>query len=335
VSGPRVRSPSYCEGGAEARTEIREFLRRRQKSIENEEIMEISLHEASKGQAGDVIEEYKLGFDDEALEHVVREMVVDAERNALILRGRIKFAVKISGYAPSLTFGLDVVRPDDLNDEEQDDEDIDDLERPNKAGMVGMAMRHAEHSHKEMRAASRTIRETMRDLRVQLRESQDENRELRTTLRSMFRMEQELHNMDYLRRRDMRREEKSEERRDKLISGVEKMLPAVGARLLGADPSAIAQVVAQAHSGNSPQSSAHSQVEGWTAIERRSSTIIDHLQKLDGDKQTALLQILPQELLMEIQALHQEVQEKKKSPPSSVHSQGGTNGVNGSASAYG
>lgn len=332
-----VRSPSYCEGGAEARTEIRDFLRRRQKSHENEEVMEITLHESSKGQMGDPIEEYRLGFDEEELESVVRNIVNDAEKNALVLRGRVKFAVKIGGYAPVLTFGLDVVRPDDLNDELSDDEDLDDLERPDKKGLVGMAMRHAEHSHKEMRAASRSIRETMRDLRVQLREVQEENRELRQNLRNMFRMEQELHNMDYLRRRDMRREERAEERKDKMLAGVEKMLPMVGAKLLGASPEMIAQIQAQAAQAQSPQPPAPGLQDPWSAIERRSAAIIDMLQKLPEDKQGMLLQILPAELLMEMQGLHQDVQAKRASSgqPASGDGGGQPSERNGAASAFG
>jgi hypothetical protein len=345
-----VRSPSYCEGGAEARAEIRDFLRRRQKSLENEEVLEITLCESSKGQEGDPIEEYKLGFDDDQLDNIAREIVTDAEKNALVLRGRVKFKVKIAGYSPTLTFGLDVVRADDLNDELDDDDDLDDLERPDKKGLVGMAMRHAEVSHKEMRAASRSIRETMRDLRVQLRESQEENRELRQTLRQQFRMEQELHNMDYLRRRDMRREEKAEERKDKLIAGVEKLLPAAGAKLLGMPPEVMAQMV-QPPAVDSQQSTVNGQPStgngqaGWTAIEQRSLSIIEHLQRLDEEKQGVLLRTLPGELLLEIQALHQEVTQKKASSgqstvnsnsgQSTVNGQTGAAGRNGAASAYG
>ena len=270
----------------------------------------------------------------------------DAEKNALVLRGRVKFKVKIGGYSPTLTFGLDVVRADNLNDElSDDDEDLDDLERPDKKGLVGMAMRHAEHSHKEMRAASRSIRETMRDLRVQLRETQEENRELRQNLRNMFRMEQELHNMDYLRRRDMRREEKAEERKDKLIAGVEKLLPAAGAKLLGVPPEVMVQLAAQGEPqpGNGPTGAPTgptAAVGGWTAIEQRSLSIIDHLQRLDETKQGQLLQILPAELLLEIQALHQEVMAKKaqatpgaQQPASAPQPPNGSR--SGAAAAYG
>ncbi len=343
-----VRSPSYCEGGAEARAEIRDFLRRRQKSIENEEVLEITLYESSKGQIGEPIEQYKLGFEDEQLEMTAREIVLDAEKNALVLRGRVKFQVKIEGFAPTLTFGLDVVRADDLNDEQiTDDEDLDDLERPDKKGLVGMAMRHAEHSHKEMRAASRSIRETMRDLRLQLRETQDENRELRKQLRDGFRMEQELHNMDYLRRRDARREERSEERKDKLFATAEKMLPLVGAKLLGAGPEVMAQIQAQA-AGPPPATAADAAPSmvggsngGWSPIERRSAAIIDMLQKLPEDKQGLLLQILPAELLMEMQGLHQDVQQKRgadgtpSGPTPSPSASANGHMRDGSASAFG
>lgn len=349
----RVREPAYCEGGPEARADVREFLKRYQKSLENEAVMEVRLHESSKGQPGDMVEQYEVGFDEDDLENVVRKIVVDAEMNALVLRGRVKYAVKIEGYGPTLTFGLEAIKPgdSDLGDDEEDADDLDDLERPDKKGLLGQAMRHAEHSSKDARMASRLVREVARDTRSENRELRMEIAELRGQLRRMYRTEQELHNLDYLRRRDERREIKSDERREKLIATAAPMLPAIGAKLLGLDPVMLFRMMAaQAPQPTAPPPPAPAPVtvtaqpqagaDVWSPIETRAASVLTKLSQLDEETQGILMRTLPAELLLELQVLDQEIRMKTDQGASGASSSSSASKpaavpINGMASAYG
>jgi len=338
----KIKDAEHCEGGDEAISELTDFLSGLMRGTETEEELTVVLHETSKGALGREIDTYVVDFDPENLARKVREIVDDAERNAIVLRGRIKFTLKVEGRTKSLTFSLDAPRP--LNDDdENDDDDLDDMETPTKRGMIQQAQRFAEHSHREMRLAAKGTRELATDLRRANNDLREENRELREALRASLRLEQELHNMDHARRLDWMKQEKAEARKEKFVEGVQKILPYLGASVLGIDPKMMLTMMnppaqqAAAPGAGVPESDR----EPRTPIEAAAERVIVRLSQLPQDRAERLMSVLEQEEFADIMALQSLVTERlMRDRARAAERQSQTNGAapragaNGSGSAY-
>ncbi len=336
----KIKDAEHCEGGDEAIGELHDFLTGLMQGTETEEELTCVLHETSKGALGREIDTYVVDFDPENLDRKVKEIVDDAERNAIVLRGRIKFTLKVEGRTKSLTFSLDAPRPLDDDDDDNDDGDLDDLETPTKRGMIQQAQRFAEHSHREMRLAAKGTRELATDLRRANNDLREENRELREALRASLRLEQELHNMDHARRLDWMKQEKAEARKEQFVSGVQKILPYLGAAALGIDPKMMLAMM------NPPQGSQQAPAqpgqpipsgEVWTPIEDAAKRVIVRLTQFSSDRAGQFASFLEQDELVDVMALHEKVTEKlareraSAGQPQAQNSNGAPKAANGSA----
>ncbi len=343
----KIRDAAVCEGGEEAKGDILTFLTKIMSGTETEEELTVTLHETSKGARGRQIDTYLIGFDPEDVERKVDEIVEDAEREALALQGRIKFTVGIEGRTKSLVFPLDAPTPRGVDDDdEDDDDDLSDLETPTKRGMIQQAQRFAEHSHKEMRLAAKGSRELAKDQRIEMARLREENRELRESLRATLRLEQELHNIKHLRDLDLMKAEKSEQRKERFMDGVGKILPVLGGAALGIDPRLLSAMTAPpapppaaAAAPNSQPTVGESLREPRTPIEAAAERVLSGLDREQAEQLSAIIRADQFQDFLELHTLISARLDRDKARVAAAASVGHANGAapkaNGQSPAYG
>jgi hypothetical protein len=166
---------------------------------------------------------------DETIDKVAEEIIDDCEKDCLRFRGKMKYTVQIlstTGRAKKCTFSMHT--PSDM--EEGGNFDSFDNESPDIQGGYGQALRHTEVFAREMVGLAKC---STKDLKEQLAESRAECRELKRDWFEQKRLYEDMLNMQFARDREIKKDIKSEERKEEAMKAFKQILPFIANKVLG------------------------------------------------------------------------------------------------------
>lgn len=220
-----VQDANYVESDR-ARADLTEWLRK-QTGAETEEGFRLTCFADSKNGQRE-IGTYAWSVD-ETIDKVAEEIIEDCEEDCLRFRGKLRYSVIILstvGRQKKCNFTL---RTPTNMDAEPDFDNFDD-EMPDARGIIGQTQRHTEVFAREMVQSARGARTELREIISELR---TENASLKRDWFEQKRLYEELVSMQFARDREIKKDLKSDERKDEAIKSLKQILPFIANKVLG------------------------------------------------------------------------------------------------------
>lgn len=224
-----IQDAETTEGEDVAERKLMVWLGKITGSLEQESELELAVFEVSKRDGEQKLQDFTFDPAEDDLANLVRQILDAAVDDVEVQKKTVQYAVRIEGRDGCKKFTLKATRPRD-NDEDPDDyEDFD--EPPTAKGQVALALdqsfRFAKLSLKESRENRKMDRETIREKNAEIARLQ---RQIADNMRVIERA----HSQQFMRDLELKKFEKSEQRKEQIVGGVMQVgLPALAAHLSG------------------------------------------------------------------------------------------------------
>jgi hypothetical protein len=308
-----MRDAQMIEGGHDARVKLKGVFERLLSGADaSSEPIEVTLYQVAK--SGELsINNMSYDFDG-SIDEFIKEIVDEAENDAIEHRGKVKYAVRVKGKQLRSVF---VLKIPDIEDDDDDFEDLDEL--PNRRGLIQQQMRHTEVFAKEMIASTKNDRTFMYNM---IRDLQQENQALKRQWFEGQAIIENLRNMQFARDMEVEKIRKAENRKDQMAGGLLQMAGQIGTKLLGGGAAQAEQTPLERLGQRTPLEGMVEQL--FASLEQKQGTLEKIAQVLD-----------PAELA-NLAGIHQYIAERreKEEEMKRAQTQGGTPGANGQSTHY-
>ena len=225
------------EGIPEAQAVITPWLKKIVDSSDNEAPLVIKLVQVPKHSNGGELslEQFPYAFED-PVEELVQEILERAIEDAHGTPGRSNYAIRVMGREQRKKFHL-LMPMREVGGGEDDEWGTSFL--PEHKGIIGQQMEHNQVFAKELVAATREgrqdARQIIQDLRAENAQLKREAAETRRERREELKRAEELRSLEFMRKREQRKLDRSEEREEKIISGLMTVGPPLLMAALGGE----------------------------------------------------------------------------------------------------
>lgn len=227
VADVHVADAETTEGEDKAVEKLLPWLRKLSEGLETESEMEVVLYEQTK-HGLDQMQTFSHDPADEPIEVLVRELIACAVADVEEQKKKVRYAVKVTGRSDKKTFTLTSTRAGG----DEDEDDLDDVdEPPNAKGQIALALNQSFQFGKLALKAASENRKLDRD---QIKALQADNARLQRLLAEQYRIVEKAHSQTFLRELELKKFEKSENRKDEIAkTAMHVGLPALISHLSG------------------------------------------------------------------------------------------------------
>ena len=228
-----VLDAETTEGAPVAERKVLAWLGKITGGLETESEVDVSLFQMVKRE-GETIEERLQDFTfdpaEDDLKILVRDIISAAVDDVEEQKKSIRYVVRVDGRDDKKTFTLKANRPRNYDDEDlDDDEDFD--EPPTAKGQVALAL---DQSFRFAKLSLKESRENRKMDREAIRAKDAEIARLQRQIADYMRVIERAHSQQYMRDLELKKLEKSEQRKEQIVGGVMQVgLPALVAHLSG------------------------------------------------------------------------------------------------------